>query len=99
MFQHAQEKRLLYKALVGKQGGDVAMKHIQKQLNRLIFQHLKLQLSEKKTNIPPDILALHFVNSFMSLLTWWLDNETAYSAEDMNNFYRQLVKCNVELFL
>jgi AcrR family transcriptional regulator len=99
MFLHAQNQRSLYKALVGKQGGNVALKHIQKQLYLVIYGHLKQEMSRKNTTFPPEILAHHLVNSFVALLTWWLDNDTRYSAEDMNNFYRQLVERGVETLL
>jgi hypothetical protein len=32
----------------------------------------------------------------ISLLTWWLDNDSTYSAEQMNGFFRQLVQPGVE---
>jgi AcrR family transcriptional regulator len=96
MFQHAQSQRPLYKALIGKQGGNVAMKHIQKQLYVVVFEHLRLALSRNNTNFPPEILTQHVVNSFISLLTWWLDNNANYTAEQMNNFYRQLVLRGIE---
>ena len=96
MFQHAQSQRPLYKALIGKQGGNVAMKHIQKQLYVVVFEHLRMALSIRNSNFPPAILTHHVVTSFISLLTWWLDNDTDYSAEQMNNFYRQLVLRGIE---
>jgi AcrR family transcriptional regulator len=96
MFEHAESQRQLYKALVGKRGGDVAIKHIQKQLYRLVYGHLQEALAQKNRNFPPEILAHHLVNSFVSLLTWWLDNDTNYSAQQMNDFYRQLVQHGVE---
>jgi AcrR family transcriptional regulator len=99
MFKHGEGHRLMYKAVVGKQGGEVALKHIQKKLYQLIYGHLRLVMTQKNSSFPPEILAHHFVTSFISMLTWWLDNETHYSAEDMNNFYRQLVQCGVDALL
>jgi AcrR family transcriptional regulator len=99
MFQHGEGHRHMYKALVGKQGGDVALKHIQKKLYTLIYEHLRFAMSQKKSSFPPEILAHHFVSSFISMLIWWLDNETSYTAEDINNFYRQLVQCGVDALL
>jgi AcrR family transcriptional regulator len=99
MFEHAQSQRSLYKALIGKGGVNVALKHIQKQLYLVVFEHLRTALSRKNTNFPPEILTHHVVNTFISLLTWWLDNETAYSAEQINNFYRQLVLRGIESLL
>lgn len=99
MFQHAQSQRPLYKALAGKQGGNVALAHIQKYLSSFLRDHLKLRLSKKKKAVPPEILAHYIASSFISLLTWWLDNDPPYSAEQMNDFYRQLVQPGIEAML
>jgi AcrR family transcriptional regulator len=99
MFQHAQDNRSLYKALVGKQGGTIALKHIQKQLYLLIYEHMQFAASQKKNEIPVEILANHIVSSFLALLTWWLDNNANYSAEQINGFYQQLLKGSVDLFV
>jgi AcrR family transcriptional regulator len=99
MFQHAQDNRSMYKALVGKQGGMMALKHMQKQLYLLMYEHMKLAASQKKIEIPIEILANHLVSSFLALLTWWLDNNANYSAEQINGFYQQLLKGSVGIFL
>lgn len=99
MFRHAQSQRPLYKALAGKQAGNVALAHLQKYLSVFLRDHLKLQFSKKKTDIPPEILAHYIASSFISMLTWWLDNDPPYSAEQMNDFYRQLVQPGIEAIL
>jgi AcrR family transcriptional regulator len=96
IFQHAQSQRQLYKALAGKQGGNIALSHIQKYLSAFLYDHMKKQLAKQK-NIPPaEIVARYISNSFISLLTWWLDTDSTYSAEEMNNFYLQLVQPGIE---
>jgi AcrR family transcriptional regulator len=94
VFQHAQSQHRLYKALAGKQSGNVMLAHIHKYLTALIREHLKPQLSSrnKKEVIPPDVLAHYLVSSFMALLTWWLDHDLPYPAERMNDMYRQLTE-------
>jgi hypothetical protein len=89
----------LYKALVGDQGGSIALKHLQKQLYRLVFDHLRMVSGVKKTPVPPEILAQHLVSSFISLLIWALDKNTSYSAEQMTSFYRLLVQPTIEMML
>lgn len=100
MFQHAQEYQGVYKALVGERGGHMMISHIQKYLSTLIKEHLKSQLSSKKKNqIPLEILTLHVVNSLTALLTWWLDHDTPYSAEQMNEMFRQLTQPAIEAIM
>lgn len=99
MFQHAQGHRPLYKALAGKQGGNVVIGHIQKYLFAYLHAHLKQALSRRKADIPPEILAQYISSSYISLLTWWLDNDSTCSAEQMNEYYRRLVEPGVNQFM
>lgn len=99
MFQHAQEQRQLYKAMAGRQGGVVSLVHIQKYLFAYLHNHLKQVLLKREKKFPPEILAHHITSAFTSLLTWWLDNDSPYSAEQMNDFYQQLVQPGVEAIL
>jgi AcrR family transcriptional regulator len=92
MFRHAKEHRQLYQAMAGKQGGNMAMGHIQKYLTLYLYEHLKKLLMQQNKNMPAEILTQFIVSAFIGLLTWWLDNESAYTAEQMNTFFRQLVE-------
>lgn len=92
MFRHAQEHRQLYQAMAGKQGGNMAVGHIQKYLTLYLHDHLKKLLTQRNKSMPADILTQFIVSAFIGLLTWWLDNESAYTAEQMNAFFRQLVE-------
>jgi AcrR family transcriptional regulator len=97
MFRHAQENLQLYTALAGKQGGSLALTHLQKYLSALLRTHLKQQSTEKENPlVPPEILAHYLVSSFIALLTWWLDNDLPYSAERMNEMFRQLTQPGME---
>lgn len=97
MFKHAQDNLQLYTALAGKQGGSLALTHLQKYLSSLLRAHLKQQLPKTDNPlVPPEILAHYLVNAFMSLLTWWLDNNQPYSPEQMNEMFRQLTQPGVE---
>ena len=99
MFQHAQENRQIHKALAGKQGGNIGLTHIQKYLFSYLHTLLKQTLSKRKKGIPPEILAQYISGSFISLLTWWLENDSTYSAEQMNEYYRKLVQPGVDVIL
>jgi AcrR family transcriptional regulator len=97
MFRHALENRQLYTALAGKQGGSLALTHLQKYLSTLLRTHMKQQFA--RTNnppVPPEILAHYLVSSFIALLTWWLDNNLPYPPERINEMFRQLTQPGVE---
>jgi AcrR family transcriptional regulator len=95
MFYHAEKHRQLYQAMAGKQGGNMAVGHIQKYLTIYLYDHLKKLLIQRNKNMPADILTQFIVSAFIGLLTWWLDNESTYTAEQMNAFFRQLVEPGV----
>ncbi len=100
MFQHAQSHLPIYKAMAGKQGGNIALGHIQKYLSALIQEHFKTQLSERKNlKVPPEVIAHYIVSAYMALLTWWLDHDAPYPAEQMNEMFRQLTQPGVEAIL
>ena len=100
MFQHAQKYHRLYKAVVGKQGGHVMLTHMHKVLTVLTREHLKVRTSGNTSElVPPEVLAHHLVSSFLALLTWWLDNNVPYSAERMNDMYRQLTQPSMDAIL
>ncbi len=93
MFRHAQEQHRLYKALAGKQGGSIALSHIERYLAVHLREHLRPVLSrKKKAPVPPEVVAHYLVSSFMALLTWWLDHDLPYPAEQINEMYRRLTQ-------
>jgi hypothetical protein len=99
MFKHAEGQRPLYKALAGKHGGNIALTHIQKYLFTYLHTHLKMAFSKRKKGIPPEIVAQYISSSFISLLTWWLDTDSPFTAEQMNEYYRQLVEPGVNMIM
>ena len=82
MFQQVQKQ----------QGGYITLTHVQKFLHRYLLDHLKQQLPKRNKNIPPELLAHYVASSFIALMTWWIDNNYPHSAEQMNNYFRQLVE-------
>lgn len=82
MFQQVQKQ----------QGGYITLTHVQKFLYGYLLDHLKQQLPKRNKNIPPELLAHYVASSFIALMTWWIDNNYPRSAEQMNEYFRQLVE-------
>jgi AcrR family transcriptional regulator len=82
MFQQVQKQ----------QGGYITLTHIQKFLYGYLLDHLKMGLTKRNKNVPPELLAHYVASSFIALMTWWIDNKYPLSAEKMNEIYRQLVE-------
>jgi AcrR family transcriptional regulator len=82
MFQQVQKQR----------GGYITLTHVQKFLYGYLLDHLKLQTPKRIKGIPPELLAHYVAGSFITVLTWWIDNKYLYSAEKINEYFRQLVE-------
>ena len=89
MFQHLQKQK----------GGYITLTHIQKYLFGYLLDHLKQQLPKRNKSMPPALLAHYIASSFIALLTWWIDNNYPYSAEQMTSYFRQLVEPGVDAIM
>ncbi len=97
LFQHAQSHYPLYRAMVGKHSWDMIQQYANKFLFNLIREYLKPKMSaKKKTSVPLDIVAHYTVSSFLALLTWWLEHNMPYTAEQMMELFKGLAKPGVD---
>jgi AcrR family transcriptional regulator len=93
MFQHAQEYRRLWGAVVGKQTGVAIVRRIQGILEKIVGREIaSLAPRGTSTAVPPTVITLNVVNSLLGLLTWWLDEGSRYSAEEVDRMFRVMVK-------
>ena len=99
LFQHAEEQRQVFKALLGKQAGNVVLNHIQKTLTASLKAHFQTIFPKKKQLVPLDMFVQYFVSVFWGLLTWWLDDDIAYPAAQMNEYYRKLTEPTIQMLL
>jgi AcrR family transcriptional regulator len=96
LFQHAEQNRLMFKALFAKQVGDNLLRHIEKNLSMLLTEHFRSIWDEKKQTIPLEVFVTFFISTFLGLLIWWLDHGLPYPAERMNDMFKQLTKPSFE---
>ena len=99
VFQHAEAYRKSFKALLGKQAGNVVLPNFEKTLTIILKEHYQMVFSEKKMPVPLDIFVQYLVNTFLRLLTWWLDNDFSCPAEQVNDYYRKLTQPTVQMLL
>lgn len=97
LFEHAARHRQLYRALMGKRGSGVILKYAHQDLTALFREHLD-DVTVRR-NIQPAVpveVTVHFVvSALLAVLTWWLDNEVPYSAEDMSAMFHRLIRHGV----
>ena len=99
LFQHAEAQRPAFKALFGQQTGLVISTRLQKTLTAILKTHFQPMFSKKRQPMPLDVFVHYLVTTFWGLLTWWLDNNAAYSGEQMNEYYRQLTEQTIQILL
>ncbi|NJD91410.1 MAG: TetR/AcrR family transcriptional regulator [Geobacter sp.] len=97
LFRHAQQNYRLYKALVGRQSGQMLTSHAHTLLTAFVRTHLTdLCTGSKNGPASAELLAHWLASSFLSLLTWWLDNNLPCSAEEIDTLFRKLSLPGVE---
>jgi AcrR family transcriptional regulator len=98
LFRHTGQHHKLYKAIVGKQSGEMILKYVHRYLyDMLIVPHAALMRNRRALPVPVEITTHWLVGSLLSLVTWWLDNNMPYSAEKMDEIFRQLTMPVIEV--
>ncbi len=91
-FRHVKEHQALYKAMLSGQGMDLLFNKGLAMMSQKIEQHLTPHLSKREEPpIPVPVLSNYLAGSFLILLKWWVDQKMAYSPEQMDAMYQQLV--------
>jgi AcrR family transcriptional regulator len=99
LFQHAQEQRSVFRALLGKSVGDVVLNHLKKALNAVLKEHFQTSFPKRKGAVPLDLFVEYIVSAFLGILTWWLDNDLSYSAQKMNEYFRTLTEPMIQTWV
>jgi AcrR family transcriptional regulator len=99
LFQHVQDHRHLYQALLRGEGIEIAVRAFRDHLQ----EHIEARLREKQAyGIADDVLkavAFHVAGSFVNLLQWWLEAEPGWSPERVDALFRDLVLPGVQRYL
>lgn len=90
LFLHAESHLKLYKAMVGKNSGQLMTKHLHTILHVKLKKHLTETLNDKKLTQKIDMAATWATSSFLSILIWWLDRNCPVKAEEIDMQFRQL---------
>jgi len=99
LFRHAEEQRSAFKALLGKSAGVIVLNHLKKALIAVLKKHFQTVFPKKNQPVPLDLFVEYIVNTFLGILTWWLDNNSSYSAEQMHEYFRRLTEPTIQRLL
>jgi AcrR family transcriptional regulator len=98
LFRHTGQHHKLYKAIAGKQSGEMIMKYLHRYIyNLLIGPHSEIMKKRKAPPVPIEITTHYLVSALLSLITWWLDNNMPYSPEKMDEMFRILSTPTLEV--
>ena len=85
LFAHVTEHRGLYRALVGSRAGTLVLRHVRAELVGLAREHFADVIARRRMvpAVPVEVIAEHAVGALLGVLTWWLDDATPYSTEQI----------------
>jgi AcrR family transcriptional regulator len=89
-FQHAAQNHVLYRNILGSQSGALFARRIREYLAALVMQGLKT-IPPGKLSTPPEVLANYIAGTELSMITWWLENNMPYSAQEMVEMVHRLM--------
>ena len=98
LFRLSGQHHNLYKAIAGRQIGEMILKYLQRYLYNMLFgSYTELMKKRKSPPVPIEITTHYLVNSLLSLITWWLDNNMPYPPEKMDEIFRTLTTPTIEI--
>jgi AcrR family transcriptional regulator len=90
LFDHAYQRRAVYRALCGRQGGDIVYRHLRHLIGGLLRDHLRPHLSAAGSDLPVDIVAEFYTSAALGLLTWWVDHDFRHGPVALAHMYQRL---------
>lgn len=100
LFRHVQGHHYLYKTLVWGRGIELIFKNGQAHLSKVAEQNLRGLLGDNPASDVSITLAATFASgALLTLVKWWLENNTPHPPEYMDAMFRQLVTPGIESVL
>ncbi|UJF31455.1 TetR/AcrR family transcriptional regulator [Paenibacillus hexagrammi] len=91
MIQHVQSHKLIFRAVAGKQSGVLVIYHIKRMLTEIAREEIAAFLPSSTPPIIPQEVATEFVvNTFWSIVTWWMEQSRPYSAKEIDQMFHKL---------
>lgn len=75
LYEHAYEHRTVYRALCGRQGGNLVAHHLQRMVGQVLTEHLAGPLAESGSGLPVDLVVAHYTETTLGLLGWWVNHD------------------------
>ena len=92
-FQHVAEYSELYKSLLGDTGVTYVIYRTIQYIARLTEKQYRMHAREQgvqETIIPIEVAAQHMAGALFSMVSWWLENDMPYTADEMAQMFHKL---------
>ena len=92
-FKHVEEYADLYKSLLGEKGVSSVINRILDYIAGIGAQQYRLIIEnedEDKLPVPIDVASRHLAGAMFSMVSWWIDHDMPYTAEEMAQYFHQL---------
>ena len=100
LFEHAEDYRDIYRALVGERGASIVIARMRALLTDLVRQELaEIAPRTARRDMPRSALIQFVVGSLISLLTWWLDRKSTMPPAEVDALFRGLTIPELEAAL
>ena len=89
MFEHANGYRKVYRQLVT----SPVWPHLRQRIHNIIAELVRTELKHErlKTKMPRELFVHYIASTLMTVLTWWIDHNSALSPEEIDEVFRSLV--------
>ncbi len=96
VFTEAQANAPLYRMILSGQGGTVLWQRLHQVIIDMYAEIIKTLVVGGDSPIDIPILATFCATGMLSLVKWWLENDTPHSAEYMAAVWRQLIRPSLQ---
>jgi AcrR family transcriptional regulator len=92
VFTHVAERQAEYRALVRSRSGGAILRLVHQEFASLVQEHLADAVTRARLDpaLPVEVTAQFVSGALLSVLTWWLRQDTPYSASDMSRMFSLL---------
>lgn len=90
LFEHAYRNQRMYRAMCGRQGGELVNRHLRRLIGDVLRKRLRPQLQQRGAEVPAEVAAEFYTSAALGLLVWWIDNDFRGDDVWMTGLYRKL---------
>jgi AcrR family transcriptional regulator len=90
LFEHAYRNQRMYRAMCGRQGGELVQRHLRRLIGDVLRKRLGPQLQQDGAEVPADVAAEFYTSAALGLLVWWIDKDFCGDDAWMSGLYRKL---------